>query len=675
VSGAFTSTSRRALTIGAVLVASAAILLLIPVLGLWNADLSVPFASVYERPGGYAYARDAPFYLMLVKGGIDNLWYFSNPSLGWPLGQQIHDLPHSLDNLNLAVLKVLGLVFGDVATTTNVFFVLTFAGVAVSAFLVLRKLRVSAPSSFVAALLYAYLPYHFARGVPHLLLSAYWVVPIAVYLVLRVVSDRPPFTTPDPDARWGFRVRVLDLGGILWLLACAAIASTGSYYAVLGALLLAVVLVVDLVANRRVQVLVSGGVALAVIVIVAFVNLLPSFVYWAEHGSNDALFRRLPYETEAEGLKVSQLFLPIEDHRIEALAETQADSARFSPVPSEKGQQLGMVGALGLLGVLGALLLAARRRSSGAAAVEPERAVLADDVEARAPPTPDDGLDRRSVLRTLGVMAAAAILLATVSGVSLLISGVGFRDIRAWNRIVVFIGFAAFVAVAYALDWIGQRLPDRAWRVPVVVVGLVSVLLIGVLDQVSPASIPDYGETKARWESDAAFVDRLERTLQRGSRAVTSRSSTPAVFQLPYQYFPEAPSAGFLGSLGPYDLVRGYLHSDDLDWGWGGVRGRGADWQLNTAAAPTDEFLDRITAVGFSGLTFDRAASYAGGGPSEAALTEELGKPVVSGNRELVFWDLRDRAQDLRERLGAKGVARLRAEALADVPEVRAQGS
>ena len=55
------------------------------------------------------------------------------------------------------------------------------------------------------------------------------------------------------------------------------------------------------------------------------------------------------------------------------------------------------------------------------------------------------------------------------------------------------------------------------------------------------------------------------------------------MFQLPYLYFPEAPSTAHLG---PYDLVRGYLHSDDLAWSWGAVRGRGADWQLRTLDKP-----------------------------------------------------------------------------------------
>ena len=351
------------------------------------------------------------------------------------------------------------------------------------------------------------------------------------------------------------------------------------------------------------------------------------------------------------------------------------------------------IGAVGLVALLGALLLAARRsRQPRVVAVDPGGEAIAvgdpaaiaaeatSDDDARAPPhgapdaAPDDaapdaapdaaadaapdegaqdapdGLTAGAVLRTLGIVAVVSILLATVSGVSLLISGAGFRDIRSWNRIVVYIAFAALVPVAFGLDWVGRRLPDRRWRAPVVAIGLALVLVLGILDQVSPASIPDYAATQAKWSSDDAFVGRIERTLHDGKVPLADRSTdTPAVFQLPYRYFPEAPDAGFLGILGPYDLVRGYLHSDDLNWSWGAVRGRGADWQLRAVRHPVDDFLDRIAAVGYSGIMLDRTSGYSDGEPSADEISDVLGKPIVSRDGELQFWDLREHAQELRE--------------------------
>ena len=566
-------TKGRTLLLDALLVAIAALVILVPVLELWDADLDIPLAYVRGDSGVYTYEPDAPFYEMLAKGGIDHPWFLTNPDLGAPFHQQLFDFPVGLDNLNLVGLKVLGTVTGDVGATVNIFYVLTFVAVAVTMLLVLRALGVSRAVAAVIALLYAFLPYHFTRGVPHLFLSSYWVVPLAAYLVLRVASKSPPFTTerevevgaaddaaPD-DAGW--RVRLWNKSGVLWLLACVAIASSGAYYAAFTLLFLVVLGVVDFLARRRRRVLASAGIAIAAIAVVAAFNLAPTFVYYAIHGQDTAVVRRNPSETEFEGLKISQLVLPVEYHRIQALADIQAKSTKYTPTRSERGQQLGFIGALGFAAVLVGLLVAIRR-DRRAPPPEPHDA----DIAAAAPVPPPS-----EAILSMGVLTVFGILMATVSGFSILLFGFGIRELRSWNRISVFIAFFAFTAVAYGLDWLRRRLPSRWWTTPVVVVGLLVVLLVGILDQVSPAVIPDYAATKARWDSDAQLVGRVERALPSGA----------SVFELPYRYFPEAPQ---MGSLGPYDLVRPYLHSEGLKWSFGGMLGRDADWQASTAALP-----------------------------------------------------------------------------------------
>src|SRR5262249_4386606 len=130
-----------------------------------------------------------------------------------------------------------------------------------------------------------------------------------------------------------------------------------------------------------------------------------------------------------------------------------------------------------------------------------------------------------------------------------------------------------------------------------------------------------------------------------------------------YQFFPES---GVLNGIGPYDQVRGYLHTDGLEWSWGGVIGRNADWVAATAQQPsTPELLDRISAVGFSAIVLDRRGDV--GGKREAELTDALGPArFKSRDNTLAFWDTRAWARDARRRLGAAGFAAKRAEALRD---------
>jgi phosphoglycerol transferase len=642
-----TSTKRRTLFFDAVLVAIAAVLVLVPVLELWDADLDVPLASARGATGVYAFEPDAPYYQMLAKGGIDHIWYLRNSNLGAPFGQQLFDFPVTLDNLNLVGLKMLGTITGSVGATVNIFFVLTFVAVAVTMLLVLRALGVSRMVAAVVALLYAYLPYHFARGVPHLFLSAYWVVPLAGYLVMRVVSARPPFTT-EAETESGWRVRLWNRSGLLWLLACVPLASSGAYYAAFTLMFLIVVTGADFLARRNKRALVSGGVAIGAILAIGVFNVLPTFMYWGIHGTNTGVVRRSANETEFEGLKVAQLVLPVEQHRVQVLADLQAQSTKKTPTKSERGQQLGIIGAAGFVGLLVWLVVSVRRPRDRAATNDgddpPDAAA-----EARGPvPPPADAL------RTMGVMTITGIVVGVISGFSLIVFGLGIRDLRAWNRISVFLAFFAFTAVAYGLDWLRRRLPDRPWTTPTVAVGLAALLVLGLLDQVSPAVVPDYRATQARWRSDGAFVARLERMLPNGAQ----------LFELPYRFFPEMPQGG---NLGPYDMVRMYLHSDDLNWSFGGMAGRESGWQASTAFLYADEMLDRLAAVGYDGLVYDLGANHREGEPPPDDITATLHQePILSRNGDLAFWDLRPHQRALRQRIGADGVRRLRAKTLAD---------
>ncbi|HEY7106444.1 MAG TPA: hypothetical protein VH986_08585, partial [Acidimicrobiia bacterium] len=115
-----TTSNGRALLLDAVLVAVAAVLILVPVLELWDADIGVPLASTRSARGVYAFEPDAPFYQMLAKGGIDHAWFLTNSNLGAPYHQQLFDFPISLDNFNLVGLKVLGTVTGSVGATVNI---------------------------------------------------------------------------------------------------------------------------------------------------------------------------------------------------------------------------------------------------------------------------------------------------------------------------------------------------------------------------------------------------------------------------------------------------------------------------------------------------------------------------------------------------------------------------
>jgi phosphoglycerol transferase len=256
-------------------------------------------------------------------------------------------------------------------------------------------------------------------------------------------------------------------------------------------------------------------------------------------------------------------------------------------------------------------------------------------------------------VQRLGLLTIVSVVVATVSGISLLISAVGLRYIRSYNRISVFIAFFALVAVAFALDWLIARLTRWHGRAVLATVVCVAVLAVGVLDQTSSADVPDYKALDRAWDSDDAFMGRIQREL----------GPDGAVFQLPYVFFPEA---GEIVGTGPYDQVRGWLHADSLRWSWGSVRGREGDWQAAVTRLEPNDTLDALTAVGFTGLMIDRAGYEDQGALIEYGYTTTLGQePRVSPDGRLLFYDLRPWARGLRERLSEAQIEELRRETLA----------
>lgn len=618
-------------------VAAATVGLLVVTLRLWQANFRIPFVYNATNEPPLAYAPDAPYYLMITKGLVEHGAYLRIPNLGWPFSLQLYDNPETGDNLQLGLLRGLGFVLRDAVLTVNVYYLFTFVAVSLAAWFVLRRLGVSRLVAAVVAILYSFVPYHFARGEAHLLLSGYFMVPIATLLILQVLSGDPPFTArrDTPEAKWRFDL--WSRRALPWFLACAALGSTGPYYAFFALVLLAAAVAADLVARRSWRRAASGAVAGGAVLLVLLLNLSPSLLYWQSHGRNSAAIPRSIWETEVQGLRVAELVLPRIDHRIDAFADAQRKSDRFSPVrESERGQQLGLVGAAGFVGLLVFTLSRLLRRGR------------ADD---RAPHDSPLGT-RTQIVERVGLLTVIALVVATVSGVSLLISSIGLKYIRSYNRISIFIAFFALVAVAFGLDWLFARLA-RGGRIVLAVVVCLAVLAVGVFDQTSGADVPDYEALEQAWDSDEIFMRRVENELGPGS----------AVFQFPYVFFPEA---GMIVGTGPYDQVRGWLHADSLRWSWGSVRGREGDWQAALSRLEPTEALDALTAVGFSGLMIDRAGYEDGGALMEYGYSTTLSQePQVSRDGRLLFYDLRPWARSLRERLTPAQIDELRRKTLA----------
>jgi hypothetical protein len=559
---------------------------------LWRADISRPI----DTRGGDAYVME-----MVVKATLDHGWYQTNPDLGAPLGQQLYDFPaFSATNLHWGAIRVIGLFSSRPGLVYNLYYLLGFALTALAAFLVLRRLRFSRPVAIACASVFTLLPDHFLRGEAQLSLSQLFVVPAAAYLVLALLAGEPLFRR---SRRGGSRAWISPRS-LTTLALAVMIGASDPYYASFTAMLLVAAGLLRLtVGGRRLHTATTAGVLIATVGGTLALDVLPNVLYRHQHGRNALVANRRPFESEFLGTNLARLVTPIDTHRLAPFARAGRE---YDTSPASWELFAGHIGLISSAGLL-ALLAVALATCSGA-----RRGAFADER-----------------LRHASAAGLTMLLIATTGGISALIAYWVSPQLRDWGRASSFIAFFALVAVAVSLDAVGTRLAPRRHGRAGFVVLLGAVVCLAVFDQTSNSFVPDYrGQAKSS-TSIERLIGMIETRLPRRA----------AVFQLPYEGFPEAPTAGIMKA---YDAAIPYLHSHRLRWSYGAMQGRRADWAAALQTLPPAQVLPAVAAVGFQGVLVDRfgyPANHAAVEAQIAAVTHAA--PLESRDHRFVFFDLR----------------------------------
>lgn len=558
------------------------ILALYIVLGLRNFDPKVPFAS----------NGDVRLSSYLCKTLVDNPWCYENKFTGAPDVTLLYDYPSGADNLNIAILKLLALITGNYAATLNLFFLLTFFLIVTTAYFSSVAMGLRPYFSLVLSVLYAFMPYHFLRGESHLFLSSYFCIPISVYLMSIIYGSIDHSQS----------VQRLRLPVILPLL--IIIGSTGIYYAYFSLFLFFTAGIFGFMKTRKKQHIYSMLICCAVVILVLIVNFAPSFLYQISHGRNDAAVSRYYLGAEIYALKISQLFLPMGGHRINAFSRV---GSNYNQVISSEGPAyIGLIGIAGFLFLLFSLV--------------PRDKII----QSR----------ERAQIRFLAIQTIASILLATVGGFGALIAYKVFQYIRAYNRISILIAFVsifcAFLLIQILHNILRSKIRNSIAFLAVSIALPSIFLFLGLLDETSKSYRLDYVTSTAIFENEEEFVQRIE-----------SVSSTDAmVFQLPYVPFPENPP---VNKMIDYQHFTAYLHSKHIRWSYGAMKGRDTAKRNEAISKLTPENMVDYLCLdnNFSGIYIDLEGYPDAGTELKTKLEKKLNeKPLTSINKLRVFFDL-----------------------------------
>src|ERR1043166_1037796 len=230
-------------------------------LQLWSADLRVPLF----------YSGDTVFYTAVVKGMIDNGWSWPDYLVGGPGGLLMCGFPW-IDTAVAVGLWLISRFTHNPALVLNVFYLLTYPLVTIASLYVFRHFKFSYAPALFCSLLYTFLPYHFLRNENHLILSAYYGIPLVVMVLLWISAEE-----------FSLRTKRFLISAVI----CVLIGSSGVYYPFFSCFLLLVAGLIGALKFQKLRPLATAFILLAITCATVAINLSPTIIYRSEEHTSE----------------------------------------------------------------------------------------------------------------------------------------------------------------------------------------------------------------------------------------------------------------------------------------------------------------------------------------------------------------------------------------------------
>lgn len=550
-------------------------------LKLKNVDLKIPF---------YYGGGDELLTFNNAKTIQDTGWIFFSNNLGAPFSTNYFDFQTTLlCNFDNLITKLLVFITGNIFEAVDIQYLLLFPTIALISYYVMKQLKVRNLFAVLCSLTYAFLPFIFLRY-RHMSLCYYQFIPPAMLLCVWIFTDDQFFVI----GKGFFKYKK----NILALVFLILISNNGMfYYPFFTCFFLLVAGISAAIKNRSFKPVLRGVSTVLTIVTCVIVNMIPYFIYIANNGANKSVAQRARFEAELYGLKIAQLFLPINTHGINILGKVVTYYNQHDPLVNEN-----FTAYLGIAGISGFLILLIT--------------LFVKKINDKDP------------LVILSELNICAILLATIGGFSSLIALTVFPYIRAYNRISVFIAFISLMGLSLLLNSISERLKKPFSKYAFMTIASI-VLIVCIVEQF-PGNVPDYANTKTLFLSDQKFIVNIESSVPKGSM----------IYEMPYHKYPEE---GPVNAMSDYQLIDPALLSKDLKWSYGGMKGRKSDiWNEKVASLPIEKRIKTISLANFQGIYIDSRAYKA---DEIKQLTKELKDilkvdPEYSENNLLIFYNM-----------------------------------
>lgn len=564
------------------------------ILQIWNMRFSIPLN--YQGDGLYVGYN--------VKTIQETGWWFENSRVGAPFNGTMYDFSSLyFDSLSFFILKIIVLFIKNWGKTINTFYIFLFPITALTSHYTMRKLNVNFYTSMLSSIYFTFLQYRFLRGTAHIFLSAYYLIPLVTLLFYWLYTDDNVLTI-EKD----FFHNKKNIFSIVLLI---LLSLSGIYYTFFSCFFVIVIFLIKVNKYNIKQFLKKFVLSFSIIGITMFLAYIPAILYKLKVGINEESPLRYVSETEFYALRISRLFISqklfyLKGQYFEKVQKNILNYLNFLK-NSEGMEYLGIIAIIGFFYLLWVLL---KRKK-----------------------------EDNELINLLAILNITGILLAVASGFATMFAIFVSPQIRAYNRISVFIAYFCILAISIKIDNLLKEKNKKTWY-PLVLV----LFLFSIWDQIPSSSKITYTDSsqkyKKEFDSDKTFILKIEKILGKDGM----------VFQLPYFKFPET---GNIKDLGDYELFKGYLFSENIKWSYGGYKGRESDlWNRYIVSLPINEMLEKISIVGFNGIYIDRKAYTV---DEYTKLENEIKNIIkeeayVSDDKKLVFFNLMNFSNSLKNK-------------------------
>ena len=565
-------------------------IMLYHIMDLRQLDLTIPMS--YE--GG-----DDMGILVNAEQMIEQGWTLSNDRLGAPYGAEYYDFTSNMmHNAGLVVLKLFVFITRNAAVATNLTYLSIFFMAGIISFFVMKSLKINCWVSSASSAVFAISPYMLYRGISHIVLTECYFVPLSI-LICIWIYERDDALIPDKEF---FRKKI----NYAILFFTFLIANNGiAYYPFFTCFIFIVTAISKFVKTKKIKQSLSGIIATVLVTFFVVLSIIPGKIYSLINGVNSSAIERAGFEAaELYGLKISQMFMPLNGHGIYDDIIDKYQSSAFL-INENVSAYLGIIGMLGFIILLICLFI---KKSS----------------------------THENRIALLSELNISMVLLGTVGGLGAMFAFFITPMLRGYNRISIFIEYCCVLSVAIIINKIIHRIIEKNSENQMIskiktggIIAIFSVICyVSILEGAPLNATPDYEQNRLNYTSDESFVKYIESNVEEGAM----------IYQLPYHGYPEE---GFVNDMWDYHLYIGYIHSKSLRWSYGSVKGREGDiWNKNISNMSYSDMVSTLKEQGFAGIYIDRRA-YTEDELVELEITLKnlIGvEPVISNNSNLSFF-------------------------------------